>query len=154
MELIIPTGLAVILSVLSPLLVQYLTKASWSPVAKTWVAAGIALVIAALYIGLTGGFGLIDFSLGIEAVLAAAGTALLSVYGLQQAIFNLVFKGSGLQNALANHGVTDGESDDTGSGFEAEDDPEELEALQVDYVDEDDESPVSSDYEPKHLAGE
>lgn len=123
MELIVPTGLAVLLSLLSPLLVQLLTKSSWSVQTKTWVAAGVSLVIAGLYVATTGGFGLIDFGAGTEAVLATLSAALLAVYGLQQAVFNLVFRGTGLQNALTQAGISDGETDANGSGFIAETDP-------------------------------
>ena len=107
MELVIPTGLAVLASILSPILVEYLTASSMSLNRKTWVATLVSLVIALGWVWATGGFGVIDLAAGAPAVLSALGAGLSAAYGLQQIVFNLFFKGTKLQNKLSERGVHD-----------------------------------------------
>ncbi len=126
MELLIPSALAILLSVLSPLIVSVLTKASMSSRAKGWVAVGVSAVIAVGWLVTTGGLGALSLAAGVPAFVQALGLALGSAFALQQAVHLFIFKGSALaDNLLAGVGVTDGETDASGSGFEAELEPVE-----------------------------
>lgn len=128
MELLIPSALAILLSALSPLIVGALTKASMTSKQRSLVAFGVSAVIAIAWLATTGGLGALTLSAGVPAFAQALGLALGSAYALQQAVHTFLFKGTELaDNVLANVGVTDGESDATGSGFEAE---------EFDYVEE------------------
>lgn len=120
MELLIPSALAVLLSVLSPLVVSVLTKASMSSKAKGWVAVGVSAVIAVAWLATTGGLGALTLAAGVPAFVQALGLALGSAFALQQAVHLFIFKGSALAENLLARGVSDGETDGNGSGFDAE----------------------------------
>lgn len=122
MELLIPTALGILLSALSPLLVSVLTRASMSPKTKSVIAVSVSAVVAIAWLGVTGGLGALTLSAGAPAFIQALGLAVASAYGLQQAVHVFLFKGTDLaENLLTHTGVTDGESDATGSGFTLED---------------------------------
>ena len=126
MELI-PTALAIFITAISPLIVGALTKASWSPKTKGWIALGVSVVVALGWTLATGGFGALTLAGGIAGFVQALGLAIGSSYALQQAVYALMFKGTDFAKELThNVGLTDGESDATGSGFDAELESEEL----------------------------
>ena len=126
MELI-PTALAIFITAISPLIVGALTKASWSPKTKGWIALGVSVVVALGWTLATGGFGALTLAGGIAGFVQALGLAIGSAYALQQAVYALMFKGTDFAKELThNVGLTDGESDATGSGFDAELESEEL----------------------------
>lgn len=120
MELI-PTALAIFITAISPLIVGALTKASWSPKTKGWIALGVSIVVALGWTLATGGFGALTLAGGAGGFVQALGLAIGSAYALQQAVYALMFKGTDFAKELThNVGLTDGESDGTGSGFDAE----------------------------------
>ena len=126
MELI-PTALAIFITAISPLIVGALTKASWPPKTKGWIALGVSVVVALGWTLATGGFGALTLAGGAEGFVQALGLAIGSAYALQQAVYALMFKGTDFAKELThNVGLTDGESDATGSGFDAELESEEL----------------------------
>lgn len=128
MELLIPSALAILLSALSPFIVGMLTKASMSSKTKSLVAFGVSAVIAVAWLATTGGLGALTLAAGVPAFVQALGLAIGAAYTLQQAVHMFLFKGTELAGAvLANVGVTDGESDASGSGFDAEVEPVEEE---------------------------
>lgn len=127
MELLIPTALAILLSAISPLVVGALSRASMSGKTKSLIAFSVSTVIAVAWLATTGGLGALTLSAGVPAFVQALGLAIGAAYALQQAVHTFLFKGTALAGAvLANVGVTDGESDATGSGFDAELVEEEL----------------------------
>lgn len=128
MELLIPSALAILLSALSPFIVGVLTKASMSGKTKSLVAFGVSAVIAVAWLATTGGLGALTLAAGVPAFVQALGLAIGAAYALQQAVHTFLFKGTELADSvLANVGVTDGESDASGSGFDAEVEPVEEE---------------------------
>lgn len=126
MELI-PTALAILITAISPLIVGALTKASWSPKTKGWIALGVSVAVALGWTLATGGLGALTLAGGVPSFVEALGLTIAGVYALQQAVYALMFKGTDFAKELThNVGLTDGESDATGSGFDAELESEEL----------------------------
>lgn len=121
MEFVLPSALAIVLSLLSPYIVAFYTKASMSSQTKNLVALGVSLVIAVGWTVASGGFGALVIGSGVPALLDSILPGLAMAYGLQQAVFNVLFKNTGLAESITNnYGITDGETDSSGSGFDAE----------------------------------
>lgn len=80
MELALP--LTLVLTFLSPFLSAYIQNVDWSPKTKTLLAMALSLLIAVLYLVMTGGIA--DWS-QLAVVVPA-------VYGVQQAIFQFFLK--------------------------------------------------------------
>lgn len=121
MEVLIPSALAILLSALSPLLVSVLTRSSMSSKTKSWVAVGVSAVIAIGWLWISGGLAALLVAGSAIAFVEALGLVLASVYGLQQAVHVFLFKGTAMaENLLRSVGITDGETDANGSGFDAE----------------------------------
>lgn len=139
MEVLIPTTLAIVLSVISPLIVGALTKASMSAKTKGWIALGVSVVIALGWTVATGGFAGLVGAVGFAGYVQAIGLAIAPAYAMQQAVYALMFKGTEFaKSVLEGVGVTDGETDATGSGFDSELDGEleDLEGLDEPMSDE------------------
>lgn len=139
MEVLIPTTLAIVLSVISPLIVGALTKASMSVKTKGWIALGVSVVIALGWTVATGGFAGLVGAVGFAGYVQAIGLAIAPAYAMQQAVYALMFKGTEFaKSVLDGVGVTDGETDATGSGFDSELDGglEDLEGLDEPMSDE------------------
>lgn len=107
------TGVAALVAALSPLLVQTLVKSSWSVRTKSTIATAVAAVIALVYTVLAGNFNFIpDFSPEDPMVwIEAFATSLMAAFGTQQLAFQFLFKGTELQNSLANVAVKDRPTD-------------------------------------------
>jgi uncharacterized membrane protein len=80
MELALP--LTLVLTFLSPFLSAYVQKVDWSPKTKTLLAMALSLVIAVLYLLMTGGIA--DWS-QLAVVVPA-------VFGVQQAVYTFFLK--------------------------------------------------------------
>ncbi len=80
MELALP--LTLVLTFLSPFLSAYIQKVDWSPKTKTLLAMVLSLLIAVLYLIMTGG--ITDWS--------QIGLVIPAVFGVQQAIFQFFLK--------------------------------------------------------------
>lgn len=113
-----------ILSIISPMIISYLTKSTMSSQAKQVVALLVSLVIAVIVAFTTGGTSLLFTSVNgfFESLAVAAPT----VYTIQQAVYSFIFKDTEFNRHLQedvgvgkNEGITD-ESDADGSGFLAE----------------------------------
>lgn len=124
MEFILPAGLLLILGVIQPIITQYLTKSSWTRKTKVTVSIIVVAVLAGVWVFSTGGAVLVT-GLGAEAFLGSLVAAIGVIYTLGNAIYQYLFKGTELAATIADHGVSDNETDATGSGFEAEEFPEE-----------------------------
>lgn len=114
MELI-PAGLFVILSIVSPALVQFIVNRSWSKNTKTLIAVGISVLIAVVYGIISGDISLAFTS--VEAFLATAGPAVTIAYGIQQVIFNTLFKDSELAHKLEGTGTVGEDPELEGNGY-------------------------------------
>jgi UPF0716 family protein affecting phage T7 exclusion len=79
---VLPEIILALVTVLSPLLTAVATRANWSSKTKNAVAAGVSIVIAVVYLVLTGGIS--DWS-NIVLVIPA-------VYGVQQLVYNQFLK--------------------------------------------------------------
>lgn len=108
MEFILPAGLLLILSAVSPVLVQYIVSRSWSKNTKTLVALGVSIVVAVIYGLVTGDISLAFTS--VQAFITSTVPAVGIAYAIQQAIFNTMFKGSVLADKLG--GASDDYVDD------------------------------------------
>lgn len=80
MELALP--LTLVLTFLSPFISAYIQNVDWSPKTKTLLAMALSLLIAVLYLVMTGGIG--DWS--------QIGLVIPAVFGVQQAIFQFFLK--------------------------------------------------------------
>ena len=111
-----------ILSLISPLIVSYLTKSTMSSQAKQVVALLVSLVIAVVVAFTTGGASLLFTGVsGFFESLAVAGSI---VYTIQQAVYSFIFKDTEFnQHIQDDMGVGKNEpleGDADGSGFLAE----------------------------------
>lgn len=124
MEFILPAGLLLVLSSVSPLLVQYLTNRSWSKNTKVLLAIGISAVIAVVY-GLVSGDIALAFT-SIDAFFTSAVPAVGVAFLIQQAVFNTMFKGTELADKLAGETSPEvnPEVDGYGYGEDLEDESE------------------------------
>lgn len=95
----VPALIVTVLTLLSPLISAFFTKLSMSPKTKNLIALGISLVIAVIYVILTGGFADVT---GVEDVAVPLGI----VYGLQQVVYNQ-FMRKHVAKVEAKRGVTD-----------------------------------------------
>lgn len=96
---VIPTALALVLTIVSPLIAALFTKVTMTSRTKNLVALGVSVVIAVGWVLLNGGFNGVDIAL-----------ALGSVYGLQQLIYNQILKDTA-KEIEANYGVTAPDTD-------------------------------------------
>lgn len=85
MEEALPTTIVALLTLVSPLITAFFTKANMSAQAKNWIAVAISAVIALVYVFMQGGFNALQ---GPEEYLAALGIA----YGIGQLVYNAVLK--------------------------------------------------------------
>ena len=117
--LAVPSALALVLTILSPMAVDALVKSKWTTRTKNIIAVAVSLAIAVGYVWATGGLAALFVGGAFSVVLAELGSVLAIVYGLQQAVFGLVFADTGLHNTLRERiGVVDkSETDANGSGF-------------------------------------
>lgn len=115
MEFILPAGLLLVLSSVSPLLVQYLTNRAWSKNTKVLLAVGISIVIAVVF-GLVSGDIALAFT-SIDAFFASAVPAVGVAFAIQQAVFNTMFKGTELADKLEGTGVTESNPEIEGNGY-------------------------------------
>lgn len=122
---ILPVGLLLVLGVLTPLIVGFLTKSTMSRKTKTTIGIVVSVVLAGVW-GFTSGGIVLVLGAGawafFESLVLAAGI----IYGISQAVYQYIFKGTDLAASVAQVGVTDNETDANGSGFTAEEYPEEL----------------------------
>lgn len=125
MEIILPAGLLLVLSAVSPLLVQYITNMAWSKNAKILLAVGISTVIAVIY-GLVSGDIALAFT-SLEAFITSTVPAIGSAFAIQQLIFSTLFKGSELADKLAGAPEPAENPEVDGSGY-GEELPEEFES--------------------------
>lgn len=125
MEIILPAGLLLVLSAVSPLLVQYITNMSWSKNAKVLLAVGISIIVAVVYGLVTGDIALAFTSL--EAFITSTLPAIGSAFAIQQLVFARLFKGSELADKLAGEPETTVNPEVDGDGY-GEDLPEEFES--------------------------
>jgi membrane-associated HD superfamily phosphohydrolase len=79
-ELALP--LTLVLTFLSPFISAYIQNVNWSPKTKTLLAMALSLLIAVLYLIMTGGIG--DWS--------QIGLVIPAVFGVQQAIFQFFLR--------------------------------------------------------------
>lgn len=91
---VLPTALAFILTIVSPLISAYFTKVTMSSKTKNIIALGVSVVIAVGWVLLNGGFN------GVDIVLALG-----SVYGIQQLVYNQLLKDTA-KDIEADHGIT------------------------------------------------
>lgn len=113
-----------ILSLVSPLIVSFLTKITMSSQAKQVVALLVSLVIAAIVAFTTGGASLLFTGVsGFFESLAVAGPI---VYTIQQAVYSFIFKDTEFNHhiqedmGVGKSETSSEESDANGSGFLAE----------------------------------
>ena len=93
MELAIP--LTLVLTFISPFLSAYVQNVNWSPKTKTLLAMILSLLIAILYLVMTGGIG--DWT--------QIGLVIPAVFGVQQAIFQFFLKNVATKfEAMTNFG--------------------------------------------------
>lgn len=126
--MLITGTLLVLLSAVSPILVAYLTKASWSSKTKQAVALLVTVAIAAIvaFVPALGGTAVIVLGSGVgpfaESLVAAVGV----IFAIQQVVFNFIFKDTEFATTLLDEkGVTDSlpEGVDTdGDGLEPDSD--------------------------------
>lgn len=114
MELI-PAGLFVILSAISPALVQFIVNRGWSSNTKTLIAVSISILIAVVY-GIISGDISVAFT-SVEAFIATATPAIGTAYLIQQVIFNTLFKDSVLAQKLDGTGTVDENPELEGNGY-------------------------------------
>lgn len=96
---IVPTALALVLTVVSPLISAWFTKQTMSSTTKNLIALGVSIVIAVGWVVLNGGF-----SAGEVAV------AMATVYGVQQLVYNQLLKDTA-KTIEAHNGVGKDESE-------------------------------------------
>lgn len=84
---VLPEIILALVTVLSPLLTAVATRANWSSKTKNAVAAGVSIVIAVVYLVLTGG--ITDWS-NVVLVIPA-------VYGVQQLVYTQFLKAQAKQ---------------------------------------------------------
>lgn len=115
MEIILPAGLLLVLSAVSPLLVQYITNMAWSKNAKILLAVAISIVIAVVY-GLVSGDIAFAFT-SLEAFITSTVPAMGTAFAIQQLVFNTLFKGSELADKLAGSPETTENPEVDGNGY-------------------------------------
>lgn len=120
--MVLSSALLVFLGGVSPLIVSLLTKTTWSSKTKGLVAIAVSLVITVAWAASTGGITLV-LGAGLAALAQSAVVAVGFVYGVQQLVFNFIFKGTEFAGALSEWGLTADESDAGGDGFIAELEP-------------------------------
>lgn len=102
--------LMVVLSAVSPVLVSYLTKSSWSSKTKQAVALLVTVVIAAIvaFVPALGGTAVIVLGSGVGAFAESLVAAVGVIFAIQQVVFNFVFKDTEFATTiLEDKGVTD-----------------------------------------------
>lgn len=124
MEIILPAGLLLVLSAVSPLLVQYITNMSWSKNAKILLAVGISIIVAVIY-GLVSGDIALAFT-SLEAFITSTLPAVGTAFAIQQLVFSRLFKGSELADKLAGEPEAEVNPEVDGNGY-GEELPEDLE---------------------------
>ena len=115
MEIVLPAGLLLVLSAVSPLLVQYITNKAWSKNAKILLAVVISIVVAVIY-GVVSG----DISLAfnsVESLLTSTVPAIGTAFAIQQLVFNTLFKGSELADKLAGAPEAEVNPEVEGNGY-------------------------------------
>lgn len=80
----IPIVITIIITFFSPYVNAYIQKVTWSSETKNLLAITVSLIIAVVYLIVTGGIA--DWS--------QIGIAIPAVYGLQQATYNFILKNS------------------------------------------------------------
>lgn len=142
--------LLVILSAVSPIIVSYLTKASWSSKTKQSVALLVTLAIAVVvaFVPVLGGSAVLAFGGGVgpfvESLVAAGGV----IFTIQQVVFTYIFKDTEFATVLLeDKGVTDtvpADTDVDGHGLEPTEDGEGI--VEEEPTEEDVTEVVESDY--------
>lgn len=115
MEIVLPAGLLLVLSAVSPLLVQYITNMAWSKNAKILLAVVISTVVAVIY-GVVSG----DISLAfnsVESLLTSTVPAIGTAFAIQQLVFSTLFKGSELADKLAGTPEAEVNPEVDGNGY-------------------------------------
>lgn len=127
MEIVLPAGLLLVLSAVSPLLVQYITNMAWSKNAKVLLAVGISIVIAVIYGFTTGDISLTFTS--FEAFVTSTAPAVGTAFAIQQLVFSTLFKGTELADKLAGAPPVEENPEVEGNGYG--EDLDEVEAMEV-----------------------
>lgn len=115
MEFVIPAAFAGVLSLFSPMLIQWITNASWTKNQKTLVAVGISAVIA-LALGIATGDIVIAFT-SLENFLQMVVPTVGTLFTIQQVVYNTLFKGSDLADKINGTEVDRDNPEIPGNGY-------------------------------------
>ena len=108
-----------ILGALQPVITGFFTKSTMTAKTKTVVSYVVVAVLAGVWLFASGGAVLV-LGAGLVPFLQSVAVAIGLIYTLGQAVYRFLFKDTALADAVEQHGVTAGESDASGSGFDAE----------------------------------
>lgn len=92
----------VILGVIAPVIISYLTSWNMSAQAKQLIALGVSIVLAVIIAVVTGGVGLV-FSAGWAGFFESFAIALPSVFTIQQLVYNFIFKNTEFAVEVRDH---------------------------------------------------
>lgn len=101
----------VILGVIAPVIISYLTSCSMSVQAKQLIALGVSIVLAVIIAVVSGGVGLV-FTAGWVGFFESFAIALPSVFTIQQLVYNFIFKNTEFAIEVRdNHGIGKNEAE-------------------------------------------
>ena len=122
-----------VLGLVSPLIVSYLTKSSMSSKTKHLIALVVSVVVAILVVIVSGGSLFVFNGDGWENIVNSLLIATSMVFTIQQVAYKFIFKGTEWENNIyTNHGVGKNEEaplekEGDLAEFSAEEDPEATE---------------------------
>lgn len=99
MEFLIPAAFAGVLSMFSPMLIEWITNAGWTNNQKTLAAVLVSTVIAVL-LGVYTGDLVLAFT-SVEAFVQTAVPAVGVLFTIQQVVYTTIFKGSDLAHKIS-----------------------------------------------------
>lgn len=147
--MLITGTLLVVLSAVSPIIVSYLTKSSWSSKTKQSIALLVTVLIAVIvaFVPMLGGTAIVVFGSGVGPFVESLVAAGSVIFTIQQVVFNFIFKDTEFATAVQeDKGVKDTlppETDADGTGLDVVDDGTAVE--DEEYLDPEDLEDASND---------
>lgn len=103
--MILSAGATLVLGVIGPYIVSWLTSSTMSVKSKQLVAFAVSIVLAIIVASAMGAFGLV-FTSGIVGFIDSFVIALPTIFTIQQLVYNLIFRDTELAiDTLMNKGV-------------------------------------------------
>lgn len=109
--MVLSAATLMILGVIAPVIISYLTSWNMSVQAKQLIALGVSIVLAVIIAVVSGGVGLV-FTAGWVGFFESFAVALPSVFTIQQLVYNFIFKNTEFAIEVRdNHGVGKNEAE-------------------------------------------